>query len=113
MSRPGSDYAKRKSKVASNAPVPQNVEFYVGPPKRPDIQHDNGFLDKFAPRKPTTEDALKYWRWQGKLSDGKIADFFGIRNLPDALPAYEHFLKASGKDRHFSYSRFVHGDPSG
>ncbi|MBA8876615.1 hypothetical protein [Phyllobacterium myrsinacearum] len=87
-----------------------------GAPHRPSITHDNGFLDKFARRAPTTEDRMNYARWRAKLELGEsIQGVPGVphNNLPDALAAYRHFLDGSGSDRTFGYERYVANDPSG
>src|SRR5687768_3376946 len=86
------------------------VIFQEGPATRPNIKHDNGFLDKFPRRDPTAEEKMKLFSWRQKLGDGKIGSALGFRDLPDALDAYEHFLDGDGKDRTFSYHRFVHGE---
>jgi hypothetical protein len=114
MGRPGAERAKNKSKVATSGGTDQAVTFTEGPPTRPpSIKHDNGFLDSYPRRDPTAADYLKLMRWRGKLQDGRVADFVGIRDLPDALDAYEHFLDGKGKDRTISYQRFVDNDGSG
>jgi hypothetical protein len=112
MSRPGSERAANKSKVEVPNPTEQQVKFVLGPPKRPNITHDDN-LHLCPRREPTSGDRWDYMRWGGKLTDGKFANFFGIRNLPDALPAYEHYRGGSGADREFSYYEFVEEDPSG
>jgi hypothetical protein len=91
----------------------QSINFTVGSPKHPNIQHDNGFLDTYPRRAPTTEDRFRYMQWGEKLKLGKVVNFFGFRDLPDALPAYQHFYEGTGTDRTFDYRRFIDNDESG
>lgn len=82
--------------------------YTVGAPVRPTIKHDDGFL-AFGRRAPTTTDRLKLLKWTAKLEAGEA-----LRpGLTDALAAYRHFLNGKGKDRTFSYERFVVNDESG
>jgi hypothetical protein len=97
--------------VGSAIPV-----FRVGPPQRPAIKHDDGFLGKFAPRKATDEDRAQLRAWIARLEVGEAIQgipFLPKNNLPDALAAYRHFLFGDGKDRTFSYDRYVDQDASG
>ncbi|MGK3985110.1 hypothetical protein WME99_47620 [Sorangium sp. So ce136] len=90
--------------------------YTIGPSTPPPIKHDSGFLDRFPRRAPTSEDWLRLSRWVITLELGE-----GIQRLPwvphndlsDALAAYRHFLFGNGKDRSFSYERYVSMDPSG
>ena len=95
----------------------QQVVFRLGEPKRPDIKHDNGFLDKYSRRPPTEDEKEKYAKWLLKLAAGEVANVaasvLGDGYLPDALPAYKHWALASGTDRTFSYERFTSNDRSG
>ncbi|HFE48193.1 MAG TPA: hypothetical protein ENJ21_02645 [Chromatiaceae bacterium] len=95
----------------------QTVATYrLGSPERPNIRHDNGFLDKFAKRAPTVSDNLQYAWWVGKLETAEGVQkvpFLPHNDISDGLAAYRHFLEGSGKDRWFSYERYVDNDPSG
>lgn len=90
--------------------------YTLGSCRRPAIRHDNGFLDKFAPRAPTLKDHLiKQW-WVGKREFAEAAQkvpFLPHNDLSDALAAYRHFLEGSGSTRRFSYERYVANDASG
>ena len=87
--------------------------FKVGTPQRPDIKHDNGFLDKFKPESPSVEDYVQLAEWRAFLEASKIATKLGIKDLDDANDAYEHFLDGNGKDRKFSFDEYVKEDKSG
>ena len=95
----------------------RNVASYsAGPPLRPPILHDNGFLDKFPPEKPTAADRARYAEWATLLATAEAAQGVPLvphNDLPDALAAYRHFLYGHGADRTFSYERYVQMDPSG
>lgn len=88
--------------------------YSVGPPQRPTIHHDNGFLDHCTRRSPSATDLAQYALWAAKLEAGEAAQGLPLApELPDALAAYRHFLYGEGADRQFSYERYVEGDPSG
>jgi hypothetical protein len=90
--------------------------YKVGPPIRPSITHDDGFLAKFRPRAPTFADRARYAKWAALLEAAEAAQGMPLiphNDLPDALATYRHFLHGKGADRTFSYERYVHGDPSG
>jgi hypothetical protein len=90
--------------------------YQIGPPLRPSIRHDNGFLDRFAHRAPTVADRAKYAEWAALLEAAEAAQGIPLiphNDLPDALAAYRHFLYGRGKDRNFSYDRYVASDSSG
>lgn len=92
------------------------ASYRIGPPVRPPIQHDNGFLDKYSRRAPTLADRAKYAEWGAVLEAAEAAQgvpFVPHNDLPDALTAYRHFLYGRGADRTFSYERYVANDPSG
>lgn len=92
------------------------AQYVIGPPTRPNIRHDNGFLDKFPRRRPATKDYEEYARWVSKLEGAEAIQgvpFVPHNELPDALAAYRHFLRGKGRDRVFSYERFVTNDPNG
>ena len=82
--------------------------YKIGPPTRPPIFHDNGFL-KLGRRKPTAEDYIALTKWKVMLEGAEI-----LRpDLTDALAAYRHFLEGDGKPKNFSYERYVMNDESG
>jgi len=92
------------------------AQYTIGPPTRPNIHHDNGYLDKFPPRAPTSSDYAKRALWLAKLEGGESIQGIPLlphNDLPDALPAYRHFLSGTGKDRTFSYERYVASDANG
>jgi hypothetical protein len=75
----------------------------------PVIKHDEGFLGKFAPEKPTSMDRLQLAAWRAKLEGAEA-----LRpDLADATAAYRHFLGGNGVDRQINYERYVVSDPSG
>lgn len=105
--------------------------YRIGDPTRPNIQHDNGFLqnpnDPNDPNPistvPPTQSDRDYY--DSQLSDVKWAqraDNFHIpftdkddtaRRLSNGIEAYRHFLEGNGADRNFSYDEFVSEDKSG
>ena len=90
--------------------------YTVGPPVRPPITHDNGFLDRFARRSPNSSDWVRLSRWIATLEAAEAAQgvpFVPHNDISDALGAYRHFLFGNGRSRTFSYERFVANDRSG
>jgi hypothetical protein len=86
------------------------ARYRLGAPIRPDsIVFDNGFLDKFKPRKPTAADYVALTKWQLKLQGAELAR----PDLEEACKAYRHFLEGGGRPRTFSYESYVHNDNSG
>ena len=88
----------------------------LGPPIRPPIYHDSGFLGELPPRPPTTADRVKYAEWGALLEAAEAAQGVPLiphNDLADALAAYRHFLYGKGTDRTFSYERYVANDLSG
>ena len=86
------------------------ARYRLGSPIRPNsIVFDNGFLDKFKPRKPTAADYLTLTKWQLKL---QVADQVRL-DLAEACRAYRHFLTGTGLQRSFSYEAYVYNDDSG
>jgi hypothetical protein len=91
-------------------------KFVEGPPARPAIKHDHGFLDDGAGnidpskrRAPTWEDYKLYAYWQLKLEGAQL-----LRpDLKDATDAYAHFLDATGTDLRVDYEGFLQDDASG
>ena len=91
-----------------------------GPPNRPDIHHDHGFLDdgrgnldpsKYRP--PTFLDRAHYARWKVEYLGGAQAVDTFYPYLVDAAAAYGHFLDGTGTDFHVHYDRFLRNDNSG
>lgn len=105
--------------------------YTIGDPTRPDIQHDNGFLQN--PNDPNDPNPIPTVApseadqdyYDSQLSDVKWAqraDNFNVpftdkdneaRRLEDGIEAYRHFLEGNGEDRTFSYEEFVSEDSSG
>lgn len=89
--------------------VDRSGRYRIGPATPPIIKHDNGFLDAFPKREPTTADRVALAKWLAKLEAAEA-----IRpDLADATAAYRHFLFGEGKDRILSYQRYIDNDPSG
>ena len=92
------------------------ARYFVGLPRRPEIRHDNGFLDVFPRRRPTPADRRRFAAWGGVLEAAEGAQ--GVpgmpkNDIPDALAAYRHFRNGRGAARTFSYERYVANDASG
>ena len=94
--------------------------YQVGPPARPNIRHDNGFLQNpnnpndpkpMPTRAPTDAERSAYNTQVFKANAGRIAQFVGY--LPDGIENYRHFLTGNGADHKFSYDKFVSDDKSG
>jgi hypothetical protein len=106
---------------ASMAFVSCSGPYRLGKAERPDIKHDNGFLDKFPPREPTAADRIQLAKWVTVLEGSEavcnaqtgsmVAPCGG--DLVDANAAYRHFLFGKGADRTIDYERFIEGDPTG
>jgi hypothetical protein len=75
----------------------------------PVIKHDDGFLGKFPPEKPTSTDHFQLAAWRAKLEAAEAAR----PDLADATAAYRHFLYGMGADRQINYERYVGSDSSG
>ena len=83
-------------------------EYRIGNPQRPDIRHDDGFAS-FARQQATWSDRLALIQWYAKL---EVAE--AVRpDLTDALAAYRHYHEGNGRDREFSYDRYVNNDHNG
>ena len=107
------------------APVKLNEvsgRYRLGPPTRPSIRHDNGFLDKFRKRAPTAGDRLQFARWLAMLEGSEALCSGGTKtiappcqgeDLSDANAAYRHFLFGNGADRTINYERYLLDDASG
>lgn len=109
-------FAPSTTKEAPKDPLPIEIlridrsgRYRVGPPTRPNIKHDNGFLGLYPRREPTASDHAALAYWIGKL---ELAEA-GKPDLADATAAYRHFLFGKGKDRNFSYERYVKNDKNG
>ncbi len=90
-------------------PIAVVATYVLGPPTRPPITFDNGFLDRFPPRAPTVSDRLELARWRVIVEGAEV-----LRpDLVDATAAYRHFLDGGGRRREFSYERYVRADTSG
>jgi len=96
--------------------------YHLGPPKRPNIKHDNGHLDKFPHEIATTADKMQLLKWKAMLvasealctaRSGKLVDRCHDEDLSDANAAYRHFLEGDGADRVIDYERYIKGDASG
>ncbi len=115
--------------IQAKVPAPDapqtDATYSVGPEKRPPIHHDNGFLqnpkDPNDPKpQPTVEpgfsDRASLAWWKTKLEGAEAIQgvpFAPHNDIPDGLAAYRHFLEGNGKDRTFSYERYVENDASG
>lgn len=101
---------------ATAAAPPARLEFGEGPPTKPAIRHDHGFLtgpdgnlDPSKFEEPTIVDRAALVKWIAKLRGAQL-----LRpDLVDATNAYEHFLFGGGAEWSFSYDRFVAADASG
>lgn len=91
----------------------QIAQFKEGPPTRPPIGHDHGFLDDgkqgvdVTKRKPPTAQDQERWR--------NANAFFVIaasqrEDLFDGLKAYKHFLHGNGADFTCNYEKFLKDD---
>jgi hypothetical protein len=101
------------------------ADYTTGPPRRPPIHHDNGFLQNpNDPRDPnpiptippTDADRQALSDWRNKLEWAERAQWLPVgphTDIEDGLAAYRHFLDGNGNDRTFSYDRFVRDDAAG
>lgn len=106
--------------------------YTIGEPTRPDIQHDNGFLQNpDDPNDPNpiptiepTEENIDYYEselnrvtWAQRADDVPFnipfVDDDTAKGLEDGIEAYRHFLEGNGEDREFSYEEFVDEDEAG
>jgi hypothetical protein len=79
--------------------------YRIGSPTRPDIKHDDGF-SKFQKESPTWNDRFIRAKW-------RTAALITRQYLPDGAAAYLHYQDGQGKDRTFSYDKFVNDDANG
>ena len=101
------------------------ADYTTGPPRRPPIHHDNGFLQNPNDPKdpnpiptipPTDADRQALKDWRNKLEWAERAQWLPIgphTDIEDGLAAYRHFLDGKGQDRTFSYDKFVRDDDAG
>jgi len=103
--------------------------YELGPDHRPNIVHDNGFLQNpvdpndpvpLPTRQPTNDEIEFYNSERRRAAAGDFvsgipgAGIFDDRaKLDDAIPAYRHFLEGGGSSRSFDYDKFLSGDESG
>jgi len=95
--------------------MPTIARYKIGPPIKPAITHDNGFL-ALGTRKPIWKDRVAYVGWVG-VREG-LESIQGVplapkNDISDALAAYKHFLDGSGTKRRISIERYVANDQSG
>ena len=96
--------------------VKPRAKYTIGPPRRPNITHDNGFLDRYERRDPTAADYARLALWRTILEAAEAGQSVPIlphNDIPDALAAYRHFLEGNGRQRTINYERFLTGDPVG
>lgn len=123
--------AKQTANLQTSGGGGMKTTYKVGDPARPDIRHDNGFLqnpyDETDPNPiptvaPTKADRAYYNDQLRQVKLAQIADNFDVpfidqddkaRRLADGIDAYRHFLEGNGASRNFSYDKFVQNDPSG
>jgi hypothetical protein len=101
------------------------ADYTIGPPTRPPIHHDNGFLqnpaDPSDPNpiptvEPSFSDRLSLAEWKLKLEAAEAIQGVPLlphNDIPDGLAAYRAFLEGGGADRTFSYERYLQNDASG
>lgn len=96
--------------------------YRLGTAQRPNIKHDNGFLDKYPPEKPTPRDLKNYYLWLGKAEIAAAAckprtkDYIEDckhEDLTEAVDAYLHYMKGSGSERTIDYGKYLRTDPNG
>lgn len=96
--------------------------YRLGSAQRPDIKHDNGFLDKFPAESPTLKDFASYSKWYGQAliaatactpSLGQYVDHCKHEDLTEAVDAYLHYMKNSGLERSIDYTKYLRTDPNG
>lgn len=118
------------SPISSKATT--DASYSVGPPSRPQIHYDNGFLQNpndpkdetpLPTRAPTDAERDAYDEQVRKARLALAAIKAGVPwapgdaghalKLPDGVEAYNHFLTGDGADSSFSYDKFVNDDASG
>jgi len=110
------------AKIVTLTMTDTSGRYRIGPPTRPNIVHDNGFLDVYETRKPSAADKLKLAQWIVILEgaedfcvgpSAKITPGCHGEELTDATAAYRHFLFGNGADRTINYERYLQDDPEG
>lgn len=98
--------------VSSGTFMPSTTEtggvYKLGSAVRPPITHDQGhsILPK---RKPTLSDYWDLLKWCSMMEGAEA-----LRpDLTDGIAAYRHFHEGEGREREFSYERYVANDQSG
>jgi len=118
------DLEKSQDKQVDLEMTSVSGRYRIGPPVRPYIKHDNGFLDAYGPEAPTAQDRKNYAIW---LAKGAIAqslcrkdrlqydvlDKCGHEDQTEAADAYMHYMKGNGRSRSIDYGKFLESDPSG
>ncbi len=96
--------------------------YRLGSAQRPNIKHDNGFLDKYPLEQPTAKDIKNYYIWRGKAAVGSVAckpstkDYLRDckhEDLTEAIDAYVHYMQGSGSERDIDYGKFLKSDSNG
>lgn len=101
--------------------VEHSGRYKIGPPTRPHIIHDNGFLGKYAKHEPTNADRIQFAKWLAMLEaseavcNAQTGSYVALcaGDLVDANAAYRHFLFGDGKERTIEYDRFLQNDDAG
>lgn len=110
------------------------ASYSVGPPTRPPMHYDNGFLQNpddpkdetpLPTHPPSDKDKQDYdkqvWKARAALAAIKAKTpswalpekLDHYLELPDGIEAYHHFLTGNGADHEFSYDKFVNDDAAG
>lgn len=84
--------------------------YRIGSPTRPDIKHDDGF-SKEKKESPTWNDYLIRNKWSALARATSVPN--PVKYLPDGAAAYLYYQDGQGKDRTFSYDKFVNDDQNG
>lgn len=102
----------------------QSGRYHIGKPTRPNIVHDNGFLDVEEKRAPTKEDYEQLSKWKRMLwgaellcnnellrkATTSLTDKCASGALHDATAAYRHFLEGKGKPYTVDYEKYLRED---
>ncbi len=96
----------------ARAPKPGDtqLDFVVGAPKRPAIRHDNGFLQ--LPLHAAVPPILNFPIMAARDTAWSAAERLK-HDIPDGLAAYHHYLYGVGRNREFSYEKYVSQDEAG
>ncbi len=90
------------------------ANYIISPPVHPLIAWDSGFA--VTKHSPTAKDYALLTERVAILNTGEAGQKVPLlphNDLSDALAAYRHYLYGDGKDRTFSYERYVTNDISG